>query len=409
MVLASISVGCICLFLLSKKKFSISWFFVFVWTVCLSLSCLGLYGINKPSDTVVFLACSSMLIFTFVALGKCPILRMGEKSSNRNNNVNKSPTNKLLLYVLNVAAYVFSFPYLKKSLSILRTKGIYFVRNAAFDGNGGIGSTAVLMIFQYVVSSLFLATLIVTVMDVFEKKVKPLAVLFSILNVLLYTVLFAGRFILLNSIVIVLFVAIDTDRIRSIIKLISKHKKILVFCLVVVAGLCFMTLLRTSSTNIVKSVYVYFTGSFSYLSYLIEKGVCTDLFLLGRAFLGFIYNSICTALTVFLGVPYNGSDSIITQLTQFMVPIGGGNSFNALGSMLHDFIADFGVFGCLFDVFLFAIICNNVERIRLHENTFFSRAVYYYMVMVVVYSVFSYQLRSPSALFCFVFLYIFCH
>ena len=412
MIAAPLVVGLFCMVILGKnKKFSISWMFVFMWTTCLSFCCLGLYGLNKPSLVVVLLSCISMLIFTLVTFIRLPVLTFGKTISVQQEMGYfefRAPTGKLILYVLNIMAYAFSIPYLKKSLSILFSKGLYFLREAAFSGSGGIGSTAVLMLFQYIVSPLFLATIIVTAIDIFDRRVRPMAIVISVLDVILYTVLFAGRFTLLNFVVIILFVAIDTGRIKSVWGLIVKHKKIVFFVGLFVIGLIVLTSLRSTNT-VFKSVYVYFAGSFAYLSYLIDNSIGTNLYLCGRIFFGFLYNSVYTFLTVFFNVDYNGSNNIITQLTQHMVPIGGGNYYNSLGTMLHDFMADFGVYGSLVGVFLYAIICNYIEKLTTIKNTYFIRALYYYLVLSIVFSVLSYQFRGPGALFYIAFLYLFCH
>jgi len=373
---------------------------------CLSLSCLGLYGMNKPIFIVVILSCISMLIFTFSAYIQYPIILLERKKYSLFIETTP-PTKKIILYIFNFIAYIFLFPFLNKSLYILLNDSLYSVREAAFNGGGAIASTAFLMIFQNVVSPLFLATIIVTVIDVFDKKANSFAVVISVIDVVLYTLLFAGRFTILSFLIIIIFAAIDTDNIKNSWNLIVKHKKVFFVILLLISSLVFMTSLR-SSNSVIKSVYIYLTGPFSYLSYLIEKDIGTDLFLMGKTFSGFIYNNISLFLTFFFNIEYKGSNHAITQLTQYMVPIGGGITYNSLGTMLHDFIADFGLYGCLIDTLLYSIVCNYVEKIRKIKNTYFIRSVYYYFVLSVVFSILTYQFRGPGALFCFIFLYIFC-
>ena len=409
-------VGASCLVLLRlfrKPIFSVSGLFVSVWTICLSLATLGLYGMNKPSFLVIVLSCISMALFALFAVSKITITNIvvgnSRASLGISNLIGKEPLMKnKLIYLFHAAAYVFSIPYLKNSIYILVTKGIYYVREGAFNGSGGIASTAVLMIFQYVISSLFLTTIILTAIDLSNKNGSFSSIFLSLLDVVLYTLLFAGRFMMLEAILLIIIAAIDADENKNILGFIQKHKKLVILVLGLFIGLVFITLSR-SSNNFIKSAYVYFCGSFSYLSYLIKHEIGTNLFLLGRTLLGFIYNTVYTVLTVFFGIEYQGSNHIITQLTQYMVPIGENITYNSMGTMLHDFIADFGVYGCIIDIAIFSYICNYIERVASVKKTDFTEALYYYTIISVVFSVLSYQFRGPGAFFTIFFLFIFTH
>ena len=394
-------VGASCLVLLRlfrKPIFSVSGLFVSVWTICLSLATLGLYGMNKPSFLVIVLSCISMALFALFAVSKITITNIvvgnSRASLGISNLIGKEPLMKnKLIYLFHAAAYVFSIPYLKNSIYILVTKGIYYVREGAFNGSGGIASTAVLMIFQYVISSLFLTTIILTAIDLSNKNGSFSSIFLSLLDVVLYTLLFAGRFMMLEAILLIIIAAIDADENKNILGFIQKHKKLVILVLGLFIGLVFITLSR-SSNNFIKSAYVYFCGSFSYLSYLIKHEIGTNLFLLGRTLLGFIYNTVYT---------------VITQLTQYMVPIGENITYNSMGTMLHDFIADFGVYGCIIDIAIFSYICNYIERVASVKKTDFTKALYYYTIISVVFSVLSYQFRGPGAFFTIFFLFIFTH
>ena len=393
-------VGASCLVLLRlfrKPIFSVSGLFVSVWTICLSLATLGLYGMNKPSFLVIVLSCISMALFALFAVSKITITNIvvgnSRASLGISNLIGKEPLMKnKLIYLFHAAAYVFSIPYLKNSIYILVTKGIYYVREGAFNGSGGIASTAVLMIFQYVISSLFLTTIILTAIDLSNKNGSFSSIFLSLLDVVLYTLLFAGRFMMLEAILLIIIAAIDADENKNILGFIQKHKKLVILVLGLFIGLVFITLSR-SSNNFIKSAYVYFCGSFSYLSYLIKHEIGTNLFLLGRTLLGFIYNTVYT----------------VTQLTQYMVPIGENITYNSMGTMLHDFIADFGVYGCIIDIAIFSYICNYIERVASVKKTDFTKALYYYTIISVVFSVLSYQFRGPGAFFTIFFLFIFTH
>lgn len=163
-----------------------------------------------------------------------------------------------------------------------------------------------------------------------------------------------------------------------------------------------------SSRGFSEGAYVYFCGSFSYLSYLVDQNIGTDLFLLGRTQFGFLYNFIYMILTYVFGVPYNGSNHIVTQLTQYMVPIGTDIQYNALGTMLHDFMTDYGVYGSLIGVFIFALLTNQIEIRRREYDSVFYKVLYLYVLYTIVNSVLGYSFRTPAAFVLLLYIVIFC-
>lgn len=409
-----IGISClVVMHLFNRPILSVSGLFIIMWTLCLGLATLGLYGMNKPSITVVALSSISMFIFMVSSISRVKYKRIiigsTKVSFGVSSEFGKKPlTQNRLLYLFNFAAYIFSIPYLKNSLYIMLTKGIYFVREGAFNGTGGIASTAILMIFQYIISPLFLTTIILTAIDINNKNTSIFSIIVALINIVLYTMLFAGRFMILEALLLLLIVAIDTDMQKNIMRFIRRHMRIIILVALLFFGLVYVTL-RRSSSSFLKNTYVYFCGSFSYLSYLIDNRIGTDLFLLGKALCGFIYNTICTFLTGFFNFEYKGSNHIITQLTQYMVPIGVNIRYNSMGTMLHDFIADFGVYGCIIDVCIYSHVCNYIERLASIKRTDFAKALYYYILISIVFSVLSYQFRGPGAFFTIFFIYLFTH
>ncbi len=403
-----ISSGAICLLIIYTKQktlFCVSGIFVLMWSICLTFASFGLYGMNKPIPIVFFLGCMSMFIFSLVGSSKTKVASKTKIAYLRMNTIeNKSFS---LCYVLNLVAYIFSFPYLKKSIDlIISTGNLDLIRENAFNASAEYATTAVLTIFQTIIAPLFLVTILLAAIDILSKKKHKILILMALIDVIIYTVMFAGRYMLLQLLLFVFFASYDKFS-GNVFKFFRRQKKVIFFSVIMLLALVYMTLQRSSSSSFFKSLYTYFCGSFAYLSYLIENQIGTDLYLMGATQFGFFTNFVSIVLKVLFNVPVNGSSYRITQLTQYMVPIGGNIKYNSLATMLHDFMADYGLYGCLFGVLIFAFFCNQIEIAKKRSNSLFVKAFYIYILYTVVNSVFSYSFRGADTLMIIVFLWLF--
>lgn len=410
-----ISVGLLCLLWIKKIRSNLfipAGIFVLMWTICLGLSTLGLYGMNPPSNTVVCLSCCAMIIMSFTSTIKLREITVGgisfvKKIENNNETVKivDSLSDNKLLIALNFAAYIFSFPYLRKSLVLMMTSGMYAVRVTTGVGSE-YASTSTLILFQTIIGPLFVVTMLLVAIDISRKKYKLFPIIIAVLDVVFYTLLFAGRYMIFQLLVFIVFAMYENNA-RSVLDFILKHKKIVMFALVLISFMCLISSLR-SARGVISSIYVYFCGSFSYLSYLLDNDIGTNIFLLGRTQFGFIYNFIFLAATFLLGIKYNGSNHIVTQLTQYMVSIGDGVNYNSLATVLHDFIADYGVYGSIFGLLIMGLGCNYVERMKIKYQSAYYEALYLYLMYSMVNSVLGYTFRGPGGFMIVLFIYLFC-
>lgn len=397
-----LTTGLVSLFIIKNKQrtfFCVSGIFVLTWVVCLGFATLGLFSMNKPNGTVVFLGCASMLIFALVSGVKITLFRTKLCSPRIGLSSN------LLLVFLHLAAYIFSFPYLSKSLRLIVSGDFYQVRVNAFEGTAEYASTATLMIFQTLIAPLFVVTFLLAALSFGKGKPNKRLIFLSVLDVLLYTLLFAGRYMILQLMLFLVFATYEKYAGR-LFDFLGRRKKIVVIMMLLIGALILMTSLRSDS-GFWKSLYTYFCGSFAYLSYLVDNEIGTKLFLLGRTSFGFVFNFINMVLTFLLNTPYIGSNHVVTQLTQHTVRIGEQMSYNSLGTMLHDFMTDFGVYGSLISVVLFACVCNQIERKKRSTDSNFWNALYIYVLFAVVNTVLGYSFRAPATLMIIVYIWLF--
>lgn len=387
-----------------KSMFNAAGIFIIMWTICLGLACLGLYGMNKPSIIVVCLGCMSMIVFALVFCSNIKIIKI----SNKRNKINKfhnQLANSKLIIIFHLFAYLFSFPYLLKAIQIVKTQGMYQLRNIAFVGSE-YASTFELTIFQTIIAPLFVVTMLLTAVDISHKYYGKKSILLSLIDTILYTLLFGGRYMFFQLLIFFLFAIYDSFK-GKCFTFIKRNIKALSFALCIVSTILFLTNSRTSR-SILSSLYIYFCGSFSYLSYLIENKIGTDLFLLGRTQFGFIYNFLYMGASFFFKIDYMGSNHLITQRTQYMVSIGEDINFNSLGTILHDFIADYGIYGSILGIFIFAYICKYFDFAKRKYESAVYNVINIYLLYSVVNSVLGYTFRGPGALTTVILIYIFC-
>lgn len=401
-------INILCLSLHRDRVFSVAGIFNIMWGICLGFSCFGFLKIDTPSWLVVSISCISMFVFTLgstVNLKRIkPIKIQGLTFKQCGAYYDRQSHTGMI--VLHIIAYIFSLPYFRSVLQILRTGNLYLIRTNAFEGNATYTSTASLTIFQNVIAPLFVATLIMALIDAANSSLKKSTLVFAVTDILLYTLLFAGRYMVFQTLILAVFIFYDFSRLQSVFKFIFRHKRMVVFCIILVGILFFISTSR-SSMRFIESLFIYFCGSFSYLTKLLDNGVGIDLHLHGKTQFGFIYNTWCMIVTYVFGLPYKGSNFAITQLTQETISIGGGYRYNSLGTFLHDFMADYGIWGSLFGVFVFSIMCHYVETVKRYYNDYFHSSVYYYILFVVANTVLGYSLRSSSFLFLLIFCWIF--
>lgn len=395
LIVLIVGVACLCLMrTINKTLISVSGIFVAMWTITLSLSCLGFYDMNPPSVYVVSMGLLAIIVFTLFSIFYNKKYYLNDKNDELYDQCSstKPLSKKLWIFVLTIAAYIYVFPFLLKSIDLISNHGWSYLRYAS--GLDSYGSTAQRMIMQYFVQTLFIVTLLVTCIDIVSKKPYIPAIIISLLDAVIYSTLFGGRYIFLYLLVFAGFLLIRKAR-RRVFRVFRMHKKTSIFIALIVLVMVWLTLQR-SSNSFWKSLYIYFCGSYSYLSYLIDKELITNLHLMGLNQIGFVYNFFYSAFTAVFGINYQGTNHIITQITAETVSLGGTIKYNALGTCLESFVCDFGLLGAPIGIVLYAFTLHFVERAYLKNKNSVSLALYLIVVFSAVNSVFSYSFSSPG-------------
>lgn len=108
-----------------------------------------------------------------------------------------------------------------------------------------------------------------------------------------------------------------------------------------------------------------------------------------------------------LGVSYNRSDFLITQVTAIPRYISPTPSYNTLTTMLYPFLRDMGYLGILFGNAFLSWFVRATEKILRKKNQIRFLCLYVYLAFTLFDSVMSYQLLLPSSGITLVLLFIF--
>ena len=383
---------------------NLSGVFVLVWMICLGFASMSLFGMQELADEVKIIGLLVMPIFSINAL----LFPIDKKTAVRNDEYTSrmSYANNRLLIAATLIVYIVSFRYLRIAVANILNGNLYWLRAASYESSTGYMTTSMLTVYQSMIRPLLITMIILTVIDYSRGVGKPLTLILSLINIILYSLLFVGRYMIFESLII-LFAGFYTKQISGIIRFIKNHKKL--FWIGVAGFILIVNITNLRSHNsIIRSIYVYFCGSFGFLTTLINRNIGLDLHLNGRALFGFIYNTMWLFASLVGLVPSRGSASYqITQLTGTTMSIGTGMSYNSLATFLHPLMADFGKWGCLLGVFIFAFLVNWIEKKRYRSNNTFWTAIYIEMVYVMINCVLQYSFLNASYAFLIFYLFIF--
>jgi oligosaccharide repeat unit polymerase len=364
-----------------------------MWCIGLFISTFGFFDIYIPS-TKIYIYCYIVVVlfnlvyYTFSGKNKKSEIRIFKS--------NIKSKKYLVIIITNILAWGYSLKFLIRSIKIIKNYGFVALRAFSIDSSLGLATTTELLILQWIVQSIFIATIIIIISDfsLMEKKWTWLIIAF--IDVLVYTLLFAERYMIMRLIVYMFFAHFF---VRNNIRYNKKNNRIIYsIILVAITGLVFITMKRSwMDTSFLKSLISYFTGPFVYLDILISDIGSNFTPLYGLSIFGFIVNLIFGVFALLFGVDYVGSNYIINQVAQTRYMISPTIEFNALTTMLYPFYRDFGFAGIIIGTVFLSFICAFIYR----KMTIKHRKIYVYLLVfmsfVVFDSILSYQLLFPTA------------
>ncbi|TDL61520.1 oligosaccharide repeat unit polymerase [Rhodococcus qingshengii] len=376
--------------------------FTLIWCTCAGISSIGFYGLYKPSAIIHFYSLTAIITFNIIFFIHN---RNKENPINTRNIKGKARLN--IIYILNFISWLYLSEFLIKALDIINSIGLKGLRGYAYDSSKGFATTFELLIIQWIIEPIFIATILIAVVYIVLGKKAPLLKIISIISVTIYTLTFGGRYLIVRVLMYYIFTLLITKSTQ--LKVLGKKKVNKLFIGAIILTIIILTNQRSwGESSFIESTLVYYVGSFTFLDVLLKAtSNMSPMPLFGGGIFGFVYNLIVTPLIMILDLPYINSNYIITQVTSIPRMISPTQSYLAMTTMLYPFLRDFGYLGIIIGTSFLAWIISSAEIRLKRTNKLFLLCFYVYLCFVLFDSVMSYQLLFPSAGVTLLALYLF--
>ena len=299
-----------------------------------------------------------------------------------------------ILKILSIICWLVTIPLLIKSIPILMNSGMSTLRHIVYSDNS-IYTTFDMMLIQYLARPLYSITIILSAIMLAVKKYdKPLFII-TLINAIMYSLLTSGRALFMQM---VLFVGLSIWFFHgnNIGKLIKTYRKIIIPITIVLVGILWVSSLRINrSYGVIGEFFIYMTGSIPYLSLLIESGKVEFYSLFGKAYFGFVLDSIRLILR-FIGFNVVLSSQTISELTLDSLYVSPTIAINAIASTLLDFLLEAGFIGVILGGIISGIIAVSAENYYYKRMTIFSFILFLFIMQIMFFSIQLYGLGKVN-------------
>ena len=221
----------------------------------------------------------------------------------------------LIIYFANIIAWIYLSQFIPKAINIIKAFGLRGLRPYAFDSSLGFGTTKQLLIVQWIVYSIFVATVLIAMIYSVMRKKHLLLNIFAVIDVALYTFLFGGRYLIVRMLMFYLFAFLIVKSLE-LEKLKVKNLNFVLIGILIIMTIILTNLRNWGNTSFIENVVIYYTGSFTFLDVILSEFDWTTSPLFGTGMFGFIINFIHALFALIFEVPYNSSScQVITHFT----------------------------------------------------------------------------------------------
>lgn len=378
------------------RKLNVVSIFSAIWFIFGALSCLGLYGLRKPSFMVhfyvcIFVMCVDAMFFLFAT----------KRSVTLGNIVNSVAISGKRVRIIQIVTIVLMLPLVVRTVGLyLMSNEVAYIRQMYYSGTT-FSSMYQDLLFRIVPMGCLNALIIYYTLYSFETK-KYQYLIYGMLNAIFVTLINGGRYVLILFLysVVLLWVS-GKIRIRNS-QFVKRYKKrIRNIGIVVVAILCITTFIRGQA--VLKNIYIYFSGSLSFFDYILEN---PSKFALDRPLYGyFTFGAILEPIILILKVL--GLTTVKVPSYEFNIycqsfydigTTGNRVLFNANTSVLYYFLRDFGTIGIIIGaIFIGAITVKAYNKWQ--KGSRFWGLCFIYLANVLFNSLMTYQFFGPTPFF----------
>lgn len=393
-----------------KTAFNIVSIFTGLWCFFGILSTLGMYGMRVPVFRIHLYACLFVSVVDIVILLFCKKRNSVHAIPNRVGKANEAilkEDDQSYANAIQVIALVFYLPMILNSLQAFLESGFVGIRNSYFSSE--YESRYLFSLLCKTMPTGFMTGLIVYYMYKAFENHRSKYFIYAFMNALLLMFVNGGRYALMQVFLsAIVIMAIKQKPMRKEDRKERAFKRKIKKGIVAVALVIFMvTLFREQ--EIIKNIVVYFSGSFSFLDYIIDNpnefGLTEPL--LGYLTFGCLTEPIILGLKV-LGLTTMKVPSYLFNIVgQDFYDIGEGSTkllFNNNTTVLYYFLRDFGVVGIVIGgIFLASLIVYAYNKWM--SGSKFHALIFVYMAVILLNSIMTYQLFACGPFFTIVAMY----
>lgn len=299
-----------------------------------------------------------------------------------------------ILKILSIICWLVTIPLLIKSIPILMNSGMSTLRHIVYSENS-IYTTFDMMLIQYLARPLYSITIILSATMLAVKKYNKPFFIITLINAIMYSLLTSGRALFMQM---VLFVGLSIWFFHgnNISKLFKTYRKIIIPITIVLVGILWVSSLRVNrSYGVIGEFFIYMTGSIPYLSLLIESGKVEFYSLFGKAYFGFVLDSIRLILR-FIGFNVVLSSQTVSELTLDSLYVSPTIAINAIASTLLDFLLEAGFIGVILGGIISGIIAVSAENYYYKRMTIFSFILFLFIMQIMFFSIQLYGLGKVN-------------
>ena len=386
--------------------------FTGLWCFFGILSAFGMYGMRIPVLQVHLYACLFVFLVDIIILMFCRKRIKSDMCSHIEFKTATTQDNGSKSYAtfIQVVALIFYIPMIVNSIQAFLESGFVGIRNSYFGAE--YESRYLFSLLCKIMPASFITGLIIHyIYSAFETRRWKFFV-YAFLNATLLMLVNGGRYALMQ--VLLSTVVLMVMRGRSVQKADRQEqvfKKKIKKGIVAIALVMFMvTIFREQ--EIFKNIVVYFSGSFSFLDYILDNPADFGLTdnLNGYLTFGCVTEPIVLGLKV-LGLTAMKTPSYLFNIVgQNFYDIGSGSTtlpFNNNTTVLYYFLRDFGVWGIIIGgIFLASLVVYSYNK--WNSGSRFHALIFVYMAVILLNSIMTYQLFGCNPIFVAVALYFCC-
>lgn len=389
-----------------------------IWFVPTCMSMTGLYELFIPDTLSVLLIVVNVLCYNTSCLLVKPVNNQ-QNLEVPDQVISEKKKEHLPLILANVFSLVWLIPFIRKMLPVIISGNWSYARALYLlaSTNHTVYTVLTSLFLQWIVTPIFYVTSLLSAYYVARQKPNYFLLSLSAIDAVAIVLATAGRNAVLKILLFYFFAFVFVnERKFSLWKKIRNSPKIVkLFIVVAVFFLGYITFNRkmADDTTIFQNIYTYFVGPIVYFNSILDNTNLYGLFsepLLGRATFGFVSTPLEIVGSRLLGFDYRGADNIITSYVSRYMDITPTLRGNAFSTSLYPFMMDFGWLGVGLGPVIFGQITERIFRraqAGVGKNEIFWKCLMIFIVFVIIFSEWEYELIFPYTGFVVLFLYLF--